>query len=264
MGEVHKRALVDYLRGPTFDRFINMTRGGLGVREVERYLGGMLEVPIESSKDAQIFYEVCVKWDLRWLTLLSMKSLMGYITNRSHMTVKEDEYLYNERPVYPNTQEIYRLKEIFISLEQNRERVGLTVEEQPEMIAYGSLEFIMNLLLGDGNQNKNYPTLQGNHYLINCIDEWEGFSLADTYIVGSFSRYLRVQYRGVYGDNVNTLPLYNAINKHWTQAKQHIDFRESLNLTTRVPLTLFKKACQDGSIRGIKKNVSSSSSNQTQ
>lgn len=264
MGEVHKRALVDYLRGPTFERFINMTRGGLGVREVERYLGGRLEVPIESRQDAQIFHEVCVKWDLRWLTLLTMKSLMGYISNRSHITVKEDEYLYNERPVYPNTQEIYQLKEIFLTLEQNRERVGLTVEEQPEMIAYGSLEFIMNLLLGDGSQNKDYLTLQDNHYLIKSIDEWGGFSLVDTYILRSFSRYLTLQYWGIYGYKVNKLPIYNVINNQLAQAKQHIEFRESLNLTTRSPLTLFKKACQDGSIRGIKKNVSNCLPNQTQ
>lgn len=243
-----KSEVVDYLRLPTLDTFINMTYLGVGV--VEELLGNDLYVPIHSDQAAIKFYTECLEEDLAWFTLLSMDSLMGYLRYIPVLTPEEDEYLYQERLTYPNTAETRRIRDRFIKISNLPKDVGLGIH--PSRVAYGSLEFVMTLLLLDGTDNYDFWTFKGNNGLINCINEWDSKDLVDNHIIETFTRYVKIHYKDMYGKGVYKLPIYVALSSQLTKAEQYLGGRERVSDTLPEDLKTHKQSTPSGIFNKIK------------
>lgn len=249
MGGQIKRDMVDYLRQPTLRGFINMTRGGLGVDDVTELLGGRVEVPLGSTKAAIEFYDECIKGDIRWLQVLTMDSLMGYLMYTEDLTPEEDELLYKERPIYTDTDDIQYLKGLFLGMSNVPE--GLEVDQTIRNVQYGSLYFVMKLTLF-GKDNYGYGTFKGNKGLVNCINEWEIHEPIDAYIIETFTRYLVIQYTAIYGKGITKIPLYEALNNQLTKAEQYLGSREQVSDTLPVDLQSHKQSTPLGIFNKIK------------
>lgn len=243
-----KREVVDYLRVPTLDTFINMTNLGVGV--VEELLGKDLYVPIHTDQDAIKFYTECLEEDLAWFTILSMDSLMNYLRYIPVLTPEEDEYLYQERLTYPNTAETRRIRDWFVRLSDLPKDVGLGIH--PSRVAYGSLEFVMTLLLLDGTDNYGFWTFKGNNGLINCINEWDSKDLVDTHIIETFTSYVKIHYTDMYGKGVYKLPIYVALSRQLTKSEHCLRVGERLSDTLPVDLKTHKKSNSLGIFNKIK------------
>lgn len=258
MGGQIKRDMVDYLRQPTLRGFINMTRGGLGVDDVTELLGGRVEVPLGSTKAAIEFYDECIKGDIRWLQVLTMDSLMDYLRYTENLTPEEDELLYKERPIYTNTDDVQYLKKLFTGMSNVPE--GLEVDQTIRNVHYGSLYFVMKLILLfvmklillNGKDNYGYWTFKGNKGLVNCINEWEIYEPIDAYIIETFTRYLLIQYTAIYGKGITKIPLYEALNNQLTKAEQYLGARERVSDTLPVELQSHKQSSPLGIFNKIK------------
>lgn len=245
-----KRDMVDYLRQPTLRGFISMTRGGLGVDDVTELLGGRVAVPLGTTKATVEFYDECIKGDIRWLQVLTMDSLMEYLRYTEDLTPEEDELLYKERYIYTNTDGIKYLKKLFTGMANVPE--GLEVDQTILNVQYGSLYFVMKLILLDGKGNYGFWIFNGNKGLVNCINEWEIHEPIDAYIIETFTRYLLIQYKAIYGKGITQIPLYGALNNQLTKAEQYLGARERVSDTLSVELQTHKQSTPLGIFNKIK------------
>ena len=177
---------------------------------------------------------------------------MDYLSYTEELTPEEDELLYKERPIYTDTDtdtdDIQYLKGLFLGMSNVPE--GLEVDQTIRNVHYGSLYFVMKLILLyvmkviilKGKDNYGYWTFKGSKGLVNCINEWEIYEPKDAYIIETFTRYLLIQYTDIYGKGITTIPLYEALNNQLTKAEQYLGTRERVSDTLPVDLQSQKRS----------------------
>ena len=101
--------------------------------------------------------------------------------------------------------------------------------------------------------NVKVATFNGNKGIIDCMDGWISPSLADNYIAHMFARYMLIEYKESirYHEKDEIIKAFTRVYK---RLGDHIEFIEERNKTQKNYLPLFKKACEDGSIRVYKKH----------
>lgn len=251
MEEITKSDIIDCLRNPSYGAYKGLKESGLTVEDVHEFLGGTMRIKVENAEDARNFHKDFVEDDLKWLGTLTLDGMAGYVAYTKKMDTRVSDYLAKKRYRYEMTDELLSVKESLLAIANYPGDKG--VDYNRGSFTYGSLDFFIYLYMVKKDMlGVRDVVFKGNKGIIDCVKNWSDKSLADTYIAHTFARYMLIEYRtGV--RLYEQEGIYRALNRVYTKLGAYIDFTKECKPTQRDYLPLFKKACEDGSIKKYKK-----------
>lgn len=251
MGEITKSDIVDCLRNPSYEAYKGLKDRGLTVEQVNEFFDGRVYIEINTGTMARNFQQDFVDDDLRWLGTLTLDGMVGYVTNTQQMSAIVSDFLAKQNYSYDMTNDLLSVKDSLLAISNypdNKEE-----DFNRGSFTYGSLDFFIYMfMVPKVKLNVKIATFTGNKGIIDCMDGWLSPSLADNYIAQMFARYMLIEYKESIRYHEKE-EIINAFTKVYKRLGGHIEFIEELNNTQQHYLPLFKKACEDGSIKVSKK-----------